>query len=178
MKERIRSLDAPILLPFSPPSNLPRTEETPEDIVMYAHHALEEVHDIVAGILIETASFFSYGSLGVAALEAIFDMVREVGLPLIVDAPDCFSIRAAHSIRSSFCEPEGVFFCDALRSSCTDTTLSDILCAQENTAIFLCTKYDYMHSSSANTKTRENHPDSFLLIDGESMQHHFRRSDG
>jgi hypothetical protein len=178
MKERILSIDAPILLPLSPPSNLSRTEETPEDIVMYAHRALEEAHDIVAGILIDTASFFAYGSLGFAALEAIFDMVRELDIPLIVDAPDCFSVRAATSIRRSFCEEDGVFFCDAVRSSCRAAELSDILCDQEHTAIFLTTDHEYMCASPSNNKIRENHPDAFLLIDGLSMSKHFRRADG
>jgi hypothetical protein len=111
-------------------------------------------------------------------LEAIFDMVRELGIPLIADAPDCFSIQAAQSIRSSFCEEEGLFFCDAVRSSCTDDSLCTILCDQGNTAIFLSTEHEYMCSSSLHLSIREDNPLAFLLIDGMSMPKHFRRADG
>ena len=173
LEDRISSLDAPLLLPLSP--NLPYSEDVPEDLLMYVHQALEEVHDIIAGVLIETSAFLSYGSLGFASLEAIFGMLHELDIPIVADAPACFSLAGVRGVLRSFCQPDSVFRAHALRVLCSNSSLRDELCTHAKTAFFFADHHDFIHSSD--TEARRQHPEAFLLFDGLASSQ-LRRRDG
>lgn len=173
MQERVSSLDAPFLLPISP--DLPYTEDVSEELVMYVHHALEEVHDIIAGVLIETSAFLPYGALGIAALEAIFEMLHDLDIAIVVDAPACFSATGVQGVLRSFCQPDSAFRAHALRVLCPDVSLRDVFLNQEHSTIFFAGHHDCIHSS--HESVRAEYPDAFLLFDGKSSQQ-LRRRDG
>ncbi|MAA79410.1 MAG: hypothetical protein CL916_09130 [Deltaproteobacteria bacterium] len=172
MEERLSSIDAPLLLPISP--NLPNSENAAEEIVIRAHLALEETYDIIAGVIIDTASFFSYGSLGIASLEAIFEMLHELDIPIITDTPGCFSSNGARAIHKNFCLPESPMFSHALRFFGINPIEKQWF-NNYNSTIFLSDGCDFIYTSDSNA--RNLYPDAFLLFDGESTNQ-LRRSDG
>ena len=168
----VSSVDAPLLLPISP--NLPNSEDVAEELVMRTHQALEETYDIVAGVLIDTASFFSYGSLGFASLEAIFEMLHELDITIVADSPGCFSSNGIRAIQDCFCLPSSPMFSHALRFF-GDKSIENQMVNNTYSTIFLSYEHDFIHTSNPNARTQ--YPDAFLLFDGESPKQ-LRRRDG
>jgi len=166
------SIDAPLLLPISP--NLFDSEDVAEELVTRAHQALEETYDIIAGVVIDTAAFFSYGALGIASLEAIFDMLHELDITIITDTPSGFSSNGVRAIQDCFCIPGSPMFSHALRF-CGEKTIEKQILSNNCSTIFLSCEHDYIYTS--NPHARVLYPDAFLLFDGESTNQ-LRRNDG
>ena len=85
LAQRIASLDAPILFSLSPVASLEMHADLPEELLERSLCILEELPDQTAGILISYRDFLVYGSGGVAALEAIYEVARELGLFIVSD---------------------------------------------------------------------------------------------
>lgn len=178
IQQRIRSIDAPLLLPISPSIFLAREEDTPEEIVMHTHQAFEEVNDIIAGVLIDTAAFFRFGSLGLAALEAIFDIAKEYNLPIIIDAFIGSSLSSIQVLLDTY-SSSGAFPATAIRLACFDNEISLQITTQSTIPVFLPEglSSSFVYSSGANSSLRDEYPEAFLLIDGPAVRQ-FRNAVG
>ena len=179
IERRIQQIDAPFLLPLSPPSSLSVGEETPEEIIMLAHRALEEVHDIIAGVIMDTAAFLRFGSFGIAAFEAIFDIAQDFEIPILADVFSGASLSTSQSVLETF-SFQGSFPCIAIRMACMGEEISRYIRSQSNSVVFLpeYPNAPYIYSSSADLLIRERNPKAFLLIDGNQPTMHFRNEAG